>query len=194
MRKGPPAQAVSVTSQQRTLLERISRERASGYSLVQRARVVLSAAEGTGNTAIQRQQGIGRGTVQRWRRRWQANVARLNAVEGSDELEAAMRGVLSDEARSGAPGKFSAEQQVKIVAVACEDPQLSGCPLSHWTPQALADEVIKREIVESISARSIGRFLKRGRAQAAFKPILAQQPTQRRSRSGGVRRASGRGV
>lgn len=140
--------------------------------------------------------------MQHGRSRWQANVDRLSAIEAQAtpqaapqaELEAAIREVLSDAARSGAPGKFSAEQQVKIVAVACEDPTLSGRPLSHWTPQALADEVVKREIVESISARSIGRFLNRGGAQAALEPVLAQQPTHRPSRADSVRHPGRSGV
>ena len=91
------------------------------------------------------------------------------------DLEAAILEVLSDEHRSGLPPKFSAEQQVKIIAVACEDPKDSGRPISHWTAREIADEVVKRKIVSSISAQSVGRFLKRGADQAASKPLLAQQ-------------------
>ena len=38
----------------------------------------------------------------------------------------------------------------------------SGRPITHWTPPELADEAKKRGIVESISPRSVGRFLGRG--------------------------------
>ena len=38
----------------------------------------------------------------------------------------------------------------------------------------LADEAVKQGIVSSISPRSIERFLKSGRAQAAPKSLLAQ--------------------
>ena len=42
--------------------------------------------------------------------------------------------------------------------MACETPEKSGRPVSHWTPRKLADEVVKRGIVPSISVRHVGRF------------------------------------
>lgn len=199
MGSGRKAAPIEVTEQERKILERISRERASGHSLVQRGQMILSAADGQSNEAIAKRHGTNRETPRRWRQRWTANVARLKAIESHDEwdesqraqeLEATIRMVLSDAYRSGTPGKFSPEEQVKIVAVGCEDPQLSGRAITHWTPRELADEVMKREIVKSISVRSVGRFLKRGGTQAALKPILANQPTQRRGRTGEIQRPS----
>ena len=76
--------------------------------------------------------------------------------------------------RGGSSGKFTAEQVTRILAVACEDPEASGRPVTHWTPPELADEVVKRGIVESISPRQVGRFLKIGRTPAASEPLLAQ--------------------
>jgi hypothetical protein len=49
---------------------------------------------------------------------------------------------------------------VRIVAIACESPEKSERPVSHWTAKELAQEAIKRGIVEKISPRSVGRFLK----------------------------------
>jgi transposase len=43
--------------------------------------------------------------------------------------------------------------------VACEPPDKSGRPITHWTHAELADEVIKRGIVASISVRHLGRLL-----------------------------------
>jgi transposase len=70
--------------------------------------------------------------------------------------------VLTDTPRSGTPATFTAEQSVQMVAVACEPPAESGRPIRHWTPREVADEVRKRGIVETISTRSVGRFLKSG--------------------------------
>ncbi len=53
---------------------------------------------------------------------------------------------------------------MQVVAVACEQPQSSNRPISHWTPRELALEVVKRGIVPEISPRSVARFLKRGNA------------------------------
>jgi putative transposase len=101
-------------------------------------------------------------------------LAAVEAKEDADKpLVEAIEVVLTDAYRSGAPSCFSAEQIVQIIAVACEEPPASGLPITHWTPQELADEVVKRQIVERLSARSAGRFLKRGRSQAASEPLLA---------------------
>jgi putative transposase len=68
--------------------------------------------------------------------------------------------IFSDRNRRGTSNYFSTEQVVQIVALACETPQASGYPVSHWTPTELATEAIKRGIVEKISPRSVGCFLR----------------------------------
>ena len=73
------------------------------------------------------------------------------------------------------PYIYSPEQIVQIVAVACEPPEKSGRPISHWSARELADEVKKRQIVKDISPRTVGRFLKTGRLTAAPQPLLAQR-------------------
>jgi len=50
----------------------------------------------------------------------------------------------------------------QIISLACEKPEDSGLPVSHWTPPELAREAAKRGIVESISPRQVDRFLKGG--------------------------------
>lgn len=89
------------------------------------------------------------------------------------ELNVFILGCLSDQPRSGSPGKFSAEQICQIVAMACEPPEEYGRPVTHWTPKELADEADKQGIVESISTRHAGRFLKRSRFETASVPLLA---------------------
>ena len=44
-------------------------------------------------------------------------------------------------------------------AVACEPPADRERPISHWSLRELAEEVIKRGIVDSISPRQVDRFL-----------------------------------
>ena len=70
--------------------------------------------------------------------------------------------LLSDLPRAGVTPTFSAEQLTMIIAVACELPEESGRPVTHWTPRELVDEVVKRGIVDSISPRHIDRLLKGG--------------------------------
>jgi putative transposase len=109
-----------------------------------------------------RELGLVRNAVQHWREKWESHQEERQAAEETGELATTIEQLLHDEYRSGAPATFTAEQVVQIIAVACEDPQRSDYPISHWTPKEVAQEVIKRGIVRSISPRQVGRFLKRG--------------------------------
>ena len=81
-------------------------------------------------------------------------------------MRRAITAVLTDEPRPGAPAKFTPEQVTQILAIACEPPAESGRPITHWTAFELADEVIKRGIVVSISVTQVGRYLR----EAALQP------------------------
>jgi putative transposase len=71
-----------------------------------------------------------------------------------------------------------AEQVCAIVALACEPPPASGRPITHWSQNELAREAVKRGLASSISQRSVGRMLKRGRPQAAPGAALAHAQTR----------------
>ncbi|MGM1021014.1 MAG: hypothetical protein ACQEXV_10780 [Bacillota bacterium] len=43
--------------------------------------------------------------------------------------------------------QFTPEQVAHIIKTACEKPEHFGIPLSHWTPSALAREVVNQQIV-----------------------------------------------
>lgn len=73
---------------------------------------------------------------------------------------------LQDAERAGAPATFSLEQSLQLFAVACEKPEVYGRPITDWTAHELADEMVKQGIVESISARHVGRLLE----EASLKP------------------------
>ncbi len=109
--------------------------------------------------------------MRQWRHRWLESAEQLQTAQAEgisdSELMQKLVALLSDEQRPGGPAKFSLEQIVQIVAVACEQPESSGRPISHWTPRELAAEVVKRGIVQAISPRSVGRFLKRGNIATA---------------------------
>ena len=158
------AQAVKAGKKAVKSLKQIVRETTSPYWLVTRAKVILRATAGESNRQIARELEMTRNSVIKWRRRWQENYDRLSALEEAESSEREVRevleNVLADAPRSGAPPTFSAEQVVQIVAIACEEPALSGLPTNHWTPAAVAEEAVKRGIVESISPRQVGRFLK----------------------------------
>ncbi len=186
--RGPRPTPIHLTARQRAVLEQIVRRLKSPQRLVRRARMLLEASTDNNNEQIAYRLGSNRSIVRNWRHRWLEATPALAATEaeGDDKVLAELvKKVLTDKPRSGTPATFSAEQIVQIVALACEEPSASGRPVSHWTPTELADEAIKRRIVDSISPRSVGRFLKSGRSQAPSQPLLAQLGPER---PGGLRR------
>lgn len=176
---------IDLSRRQRGILEQIVRRQTSEQRLVRRAQILLKAQEGTNNQQIAQALGINRETVQRWRQRWCEVEAKLTLAESEGitdpELRQWVEALLSDQERPGAPVTFSAQQVVQIVAMACEDPQAAGVPVTEWTPRELAQEAIKRGIVESISARSVERFLKGSPAPAASQPLLVECRPRRSS-------------
>ena len=175
---GPQPTVITLSDRQRSALQSLLRRQTSTQRLVRRVKIIVAAAAGSNNEQIAKHLGLHRESVRQWRERWLNAAAGLAAVEAAESAEqplaAAIEAVLADAYRSGAPSCFNAEQIVQIIAVACEEPSASDLPLTHWTPQELADEVVRRGIVASISARSAGRFLKRSRSQAASESLLAE--------------------
>ena len=161
------APTVTLSSRQRALLERWRRNKADTPArLVERCSIILLSADGVSNAEQGRRLGVDRQRVRRWRTRWVENEERLAAVEqqgvNDKDLAGLLRELLADEPRPGGPPKFTAEQLTQILAVACEQPQDCGRPVTHWTPRELTDEVIQRQIVPSISPRHVDRILKGG--------------------------------
>ena len=161
------AAPVPVTDRERQPLEALVRQQTCPQQLAVRARIILLAGRGAGVRPTADELDIGRSTVQAWRRRWLEN-------SGASVAER-----LSDAPRPGTPATFAPEQVCRIIALACEAPQGSGRPITHWTQREIADEAIKRGIVAGISSRSVGRLLKRSGPQAASHPRLAQRQAGR---------------
>jgi len=163
------AAKIMLTEKHESVLRRIHRSTTTSQRLVQRARIILLAFAGSLNVDIARIVGLARKQVGVWRRRWQQSFDALVAIECCEtqaELRRAIEDVLSDAPRSGSPGTFTAEQVTQVLAVACEEPEQSGRPVDRWTHRELADEVIHRKIVSSISVSQVGRYL----AQVELQP------------------------
>jgi putative transposase len=179
----PVASAIVLSERQKRLLEQITRAHTNSYRLVQRAQLILYAAECMTNTEMALLLRLTRNRVSLWRNRWQNAASSLNQAE-SDEIddEALCTKIISlfaDEPRRGNPGKFSLEQIMQIVALACELPATSQRPVTHWTPDELAHEAVKRGIVKEISPRSVGRFLKASDVTAASKSLLVKRQAKK---------------
>lgn len=174
----PRALPVTVTSREQGILGHIIRQQNNPQWLVTRAKIILRAATGQSNSKIALELGNTRQTVGTWRKRWQASEEQRQVVADETDDDKSLRelleAILGDNARSGSPVKFTGEQMAQIIAIACEAPEDSGYPVSHWTPQEIVREAVKRGVVESISERQVGRFLKRGGLETSPNPLLAQ--------------------
>lgn len=153
-------------------MEEITRSRQLAHSLVQRAEIVLLAAEGRNNKSISQSLNLQEETVGMWRKRWLSAVDALAACTAKNKaLRQCIETVLADAPRPGIAPTFTPEQVCQIIALACETPPEH---LSHWTRITLAEEAMKRGIVESISPTTIGRFLKSGPDKTASVALLAE--------------------
>ena len=160
---------VTITERQHDLLETIHKAPTASSQLRQRAAIILWAFQKRDNAEIAAAVGLSRRQVSTWRRRWADAWERLIRIECTQThaaLRRAVEQVLRDQPRAGSSGKFTPEQVVAILALACEPPEKSGRPITHWTAKELADEAIKRGIVPSISVTQVGRYLR----EAALQP------------------------
>jgi putative transposase len=159
---GPKPPAVPLLETERAELQALICAHKTSQHLALRARIILRLAEGLTAPEVARRVGTTRTTVRLWRQHWLERAAEPVVTR------------LQDAPRPGAPLTFSAEQWCHIMALACEPPEQSGRPISHWTPRELADEAVKRQIVERLSPRHVGRFLKSGGVKTPSEPLLAQ--------------------
>ena len=95
------------------------------------------------------------------------------AQKDRSHLEEAVSSFLNDCPRPGQPSHYTDEQILKILESACRDPQELGYEVSHWSLNLLVDAAIKEGMVESISAKTVSRFLKYGRNPSTSHPLLA---------------------
>ena len=147
---------ISLSESDQQALETIAQRPSTAQQIAQRSRIILQAAQGHNNAEIARNLAISIKMVRQWRRRWVETCSSERSV--LDRLQ--------DYPRSGAPMKFTLEQQVECLAMACREPQQYGRPISHWSAHELADELIKQGVVTQISPRQVGRWL----AEAELKP------------------------
>jgi putative transposase len=162
----PKPPMVDLTKAEQAELEKLIKRHNVAQQIALRARIVLAAGAGKNNSQIVRDLQVSLDMVRLWRQRW-LDLQPIALADLSVEER------LEDLPRPGAPVQITAEQRCQIEALACEKPQGSDRPISHWTGREIADEIMKRGIVERISARHAGRLLKRRRSETPSDPLLA---------------------
>ena len=150
---GPKPTPITLSKEMRQGLYALALRHKTRQQIAKRARVILLAADGKDNSEIGRRLGIGRLMVKQWRERWLT----LEPIP-LEELSVEER--LEDLPRPGGPRQITADQRCQLEALACELPEKAGRPISQWTGREIADEMMARNIVETISPRHAARLLK----------------------------------
>ena len=152
--KGPKPPRIDLSADERRDLELLIRRFGTPQQLARRARMVLLAADGHSNSHIARVLSVEIETVRLWRQRWREQ----RDLSLADRSVAAR---LTDIPRPGRPPTILDEQICRIIALACEAPSRSGRPISQWSGREIADEIIARGIVPTISPRHAARLVKK---------------------------------
>ena len=138
-----PIFIVKLTEEDREYLNQyIDRGKTSARSMT-RARVLLMADEGHSSNEIAEILRTTRVRVNRIRKRY--------CQEGLDAA-------INEKPRSGAPLKIDGTIEAQVTLLACSEPPEGR---SSWTMQLIADKLVELGTIESISAMSIHRTLKK---------------------------------
>ena len=171
----PKPIAIELSEAERQALEKVVKRPSTRQQIAERGRIVLATSENKPNTEIAKSLGVHLHTVRLWRQRW----VDLQPIPFSD-LSAEER--LEDLPRPGTPPRLTAEQVCQMMALACEKPAVAGgClegAISQWTSRELADEIIERKIVETISPRHAARLLKRSFHSTPLNSLLVDPRTR----------------
>ena len=121
------AKQIGVSVEERRELERIVRSRTAQRRAVERARIVLAAAEGRSAARIASEVGCSEQTVKKWRCRFEAD-----GLPG-----------LRDAPRPGRPLVHGPQTRAKLIALACTRPSetAEGLRRERWTHRELAEAV-----------------------------------------------------
>jgi transposase len=117
-----PAPPLSVNESDLEVLRALVRARTTEQRLVQRARIVLRAADGTPNRTIAAEIGVAPMTVLLWRERY---------------ARAGLAG-LADEPRPGRPPTYTREDRDRVIARTLEPPSDG---TTHWSARRLGDRL-----------------------------------------------------
>ncbi|MEX1043026.1 MAG: IS630 family transposase [Acidimicrobiia bacterium] len=134
---------VSLSGEDRAVLEERAGSRSSPHAAVVRARIVLLAAGEVQNVDIAARVGVCVDVASRWRKRF--------CEQGLDGLR--------DRPRSGRPRRFGSEVVAGIKAMACEPPEQRQVPLSRWSSAELAGQAVREGLVPAISSSTVRRWL-----------------------------------
>jgi transposase len=145
MARGPQAEPLRISREQRPRLELLAHRTRAGHALVMRARIIVFSAKGMGTAAVAERVGCADRTVRKWKKRFR---------------ECPMVRTLEDKGRSGRPARIAVTTRCQLVKLACERPEDDKAPFRDiWTYKSLA-EALHIETGVKLSVSEVGRVLR----------------------------------
>lgn len=145
-------------------LDTLILKRSLPASLKQRVQIALLSSQGCTNQVISEKVGLHYNNVAVWRNRFLETIPILNEIEvvSPEKLIDIIQELFTDKHRSGCHSKFTQEQIIKIIDLACKSPSEFDYEVSQWSLTLLVREIKKQGIAEQISVGTVHRFLKMG--------------------------------
>jgi transposase len=137
---------VSLTREQYRTLERLINSGTTTARTIKRANILLLASESYTDTEISQMLRCHPTTVERIRKRF---------------IAAGLEFALSEKPRPGQPIKLNGRAEAYLVALACSQPPAGR---NTWTMELLAEQLIERHLVDSISDETVRLRLKKTRS------------------------------
>jgi transposase len=133
---------VKLSASQRQRLLQLVRKGKTSARVINRARILLLAHAGKSDEEIAEALQVNLLTIHNIRRRFQTERLAL----------------LYDQPRPGQPCKLDGKAEARLTAIACSSP-----PTGHarWSLRLLADELVRLEVVDAISHKTVGQVLKK---------------------------------
>lgn len=127
------AKVISLTEEQRAVLTKWSRGRSTPARLVQRAKIVLAAAEGRQNHEIATELGCTRRTVGTWRNRF---------------VERGLAGIEQDAPRAGRTATVRGDQEAEIIRKTTQETPANA---TQWSVRTMAKAIgVSRSTVQRV--------------------------------------------
>jgi putative transposase len=149
---------VTLTDEERKCLQGMVQKGKIGARKINRAHILLLADEGESDVAIMEAVHTGESTVHRVRQGF---------------VEEGFEAALHERRRPGKERILQGRQAAFLVALACTPPPTGR---RRWTMKLLADRLVERQIVETISDETVRRTLKKtpsnlGSANSGVSPL-----------------------
>ena len=155
------AKEVKLSEKMRQHLRQIINGQKTEVRLARRAAIALYVSDGRSNAWIAKELRISADTISKWRSRIAEQAERLHKIESEapERLASELQAVLGDAPRSGRPAIFTGDQIAWIMNRACQKPSACGHERRRWTGEMLAEDAVTNDIVDSISPRTVYRYL-----------------------------------